>query len=125
MKRIARDDEYSDSEDEGDGRRDEQVYGESKRPRVDEQKSLMAKPATSPVPPEPSPISPVAVEEGKAHGAGVKANSAGGKAGGHGAKLNTPKSTSVAKGDHRGRWSQKRPSLHCSCGLLVITKWAT
>ena len=102
MKRIARDDEYSDSEDEGDGRRDEQVYGESKRPRVDEQKSLMAKPATSPVPPEPSPISPVAVEEGKAHGAGVKANSAGGKAGGHGAKLNTPKSTSVAKGDHRG-----------------------
>eukprot|EP00731_Ephydatia_muelleri_P031772 Em0023g279a len=102
MKRIARDDEYSDSEDEGDGRRDEQVYGESKRPRVDEHKSLMAKPATSPVPPEPSPISPVAVEESKAHGAGVKASSAGGKAAGHGTKLNTSKSVPGAKGDHRG-----------------------
>ena len=100
MKRIARDDEYSDSEDEGDGRRDEQVYGESKRPRVDEQKSLMAKPATSPVPPEPSPISPVIVEEGKAHGAGTKAGS---KAG-HGMKLNTSKSTAGTKGDHRGTY---------------------
>ena len=100
MKRIARDDEYSDSEDEGDGRRDEQVYGESKRPRVDEQKSLMAKPATSPVPPEPSPISPVTVEEGKAHGAGTKTNT--GVKPSHGTKTNTSKSTSGLKGDQRG-----------------------
>lgn len=100
MKRIARDDEYSDSEDEGDGRRDEQVYGELKRPRVDEQKSLMAKPATSPVPPEPSPISPVVVEEGKAHGAATKAN-AGGKAN-QGTKPSTSKSSQGTKGDHRG-----------------------
>ena len=73
-KRISRDDEYSDSEDEGDGRRNEHTYRDIKRPRLLEEQrskpSILPKSVTggqaisSPVPPEPSPITPVAQDEG-------------------------------------------------------------
>lgn len=72
-KNIARDDEYSDSEDEGDDRRDEQSYREIKRPRLTEDpKPVLPKSVTgnqvisSPLPPEPSPITPLPQEDGTA-----------------------------------------------------------
>ena len=74
-KQITREDEYSDSEDEGDGRRDDQNYLKSKRPRlaVDDQKpSIIPKGVAggqtveSPVPPEHSPITPLPQEDGTA-----------------------------------------------------------
>ena len=71
-KRIAREDEFSDSEDEGEGgRRNEQLYHEPKKPKIgDDQRSSLLKSVTSnqgavssPVPPEPSPITPLPEEE--------------------------------------------------------------
>ena len=68
-KLISRDEELSDSEDEGDDRRNENIAQETKRPRLNEEgneaKSAVVK-ATggsggsiqSPLPPEPSPITP-------------------------------------------------------------------
>lgn len=66
-------DEYSDSEDEGDDRQDEKSYRDTKRPRLIEDGSkngVSRSSATSrgqllssPLPPEPSPITPLAQED--------------------------------------------------------------
>ena len=94
-KRIAREDEFSDSEDEGEGgRRNEQLYHEPKKPKIgDDQRSSLLKSVTnnqgavsSPVPPEPSPITPLPEEEniqaskGVCEGGGVEEG--GGEEGG-------------------------------------------
>lgn len=66
-------DEYSDSEDEGDDRRNEKSYRDTKRPRLIEETSkngVARSSATSrgqllssPLPPEPSPITPLAQDD--------------------------------------------------------------
>ena len=66
-KLIARDEELSDSEDEGDGRRNESNAQDNNRPSEDENNKNTAVSKTmgvtggsiqSPLPPEPSPITP-------------------------------------------------------------------
>lgn len=62
-------DEYSDSEDEGDDRRNEKSYRDTKRPRLIEENSKnggsrstgtgRGQLLSSPLPPEPSPITPL------------------------------------------------------------------
>lgn len=65
-------DEYSDSEDEGDDRRNEKSYRDTKRPRLieDSSKNGVARSSgttsqllSSPLPPEPSPITPLPQDE--------------------------------------------------------------
>lgn len=88
-KRIVREDEYSDSEDEGDEpirpgnrRRNDHSFRDSKRPRLMEETNAKSGPTnpsqaskppavstgggalSSPLPPEPSPITPLPQEEG-------------------------------------------------------------
>lgn len=67
-KHIARMDEYSDSEDEDDDRRNEKSYRDAKRPRLieDNSKNGVSRSSgttnqliSSPLPPEPSPITPL------------------------------------------------------------------
>lgn len=68
-KRITRMDEYSDSEDEDDDRRNEKSYRDTKRPRLIENNSKngvsrsltssRGQLLSSPLPPEPSPITPL------------------------------------------------------------------
>lgn len=73
-KRISRNDEFSDSEDEGDERRNEKSYRDNKRPRLihDENNKNgnsrsvstgRSQLLSSPQPPEPSPITPLPQEE--------------------------------------------------------------
>ena len=66
-------DEYSDSEDEGDDRRNEKSYRNNKRPRLieDGNKNGVSRSTPgrsqllpSPLPPEPSPITPLPQDEG-------------------------------------------------------------
>lgn len=69
-------DEYSDSEDEGDDRKNEKSYRDTKRPRLVEETSKNGAPRSSatsrgqlissPLPPEPSPITPLAQDDGDA-----------------------------------------------------------
>ena len=66
-------DEYSDSEDEGDDRRNEKSYRETKRPRLMDETAKNGVPRSSassrgqllssPLPPEPSPITPLAQDD--------------------------------------------------------------
>ena len=62
--------EYSDSEDEEDDRRDEKSHRENKRPRLmDDTKTGVSRSSarsqllSSPLPPEPSPLTPVLLDE--------------------------------------------------------------
>ena len=72
-KHIVRMDELSDSEDEGDDRKNERSYRDAKRPRLidgESNKNGSGRPfasgrnqfLTSPLPPEPSPITPLPQE---------------------------------------------------------------
>ena len=63
-------DEYSDSEDEGDESKNEKSYHDAKRPRLIQENNKNGVSATgrsqllsSPLPPEPSPITPLPQEE--------------------------------------------------------------
>lgn len=63
-------DEYSDSEDEGGDRRNEKSYQDTKRPRLIEEtgknggsRSTRSQLLSSPLPPEPSPITPLAQDD--------------------------------------------------------------
>lgn len=73
-RRICRMDEYSDSEDEGDDdRKNEKSYRETKRPRLIEETTKnggsrssatnRGQGLSSPLPPEPSPITPLAQDD--------------------------------------------------------------
>jgi len=62
--------EYSDSEDEDDDRRDEKSHRENKRPRLMEdnkggvsRSSARSQLLSSPLPPEPSPLTPVLLDD--------------------------------------------------------------
>lgn len=79
-------DEYSDSEDESDDRKNEKSYRDSKRPRLIEDKNGVSRSMgsgrsqllTSPQPPEPSPITPLPQED-NSNSADAKGNLRGGK----------------------------------------------
>ena len=64
-------DEFSDSEDEGDDRKNEKSYRDTKRPRLIEGSTKNGRSTatnrsqllSSPLPPEPSPITPLAQDD--------------------------------------------------------------
>ena len=68
-KLISRMEEYSDSEDEDDDHRDEKSHRENKRPRLMDDKSGVSRSSarsqllSSPLPPEPSPLTPVLLDD--------------------------------------------------------------
>ena len=69
-KLVTRMEEYSDSEDEDDDRRDEKSHRETKRLRLmDDSKSGVSRSSarsqllSSPLPPEPSPLTPVLLDD--------------------------------------------------------------